>query len=72
VQKGFFSLKSNKDAVLASCRFSGRAPIGIFQCKILDFAYISRGIVCGHPEYLFFPHSIAWELANERSNSLDH
>ena len=45
VQKGFFPLKSNKDAVLASCRFSGWAPIHIFGSKNLDDVYTYREIV---------------------------
>ena len=49
VQKGFFRLKSNKSAVPASCRFSGRAPIRIFRCKILDDAEIYLGIVRVNP-----------------------
>ena len=46
VQMGFSPLKSDKDAVLASCRFSKRAPIRIFWSKILDDAYT-------YPEIMF-------------------
>jgi len=39
-----------------SYRFSGRAPIGIFRCKILDDTYISREIVRVNFRLSFLPH----------------
>ena len=69
MRKGFFLLESNKDAVLASCRFSGLAPIRKFQCKILDDANLYREKVLVNPEFSMLRQMHASELASERSNS---
>ena len=71
MQKEFSSLKSNKDAVMASCQFSGRAPIHKFRCKILDDVYTYREIVRVKIRLSVFPHMVASKLASERSRSLD-
>ena len=72
MQEGSSPLKSNKDAVLASCRFSGRAPIRKFRCTILDDAYIYREIVRVNFRLSVLPHVDASKPASERSNSIDH
>ena len=65
-------LAIHKDAVLASCRFSGRAPIRKFRCKILDDAHIYRGRVYVNPRESFRLHIGESKLASERSKRLDH
>jgi len=62
----------HKDAVLASCRFSGRASIHKFRCKILDDAYIYREIVRGNPRDSVLPHIDDSKVASERLKSVDH
>ena len=54
----------NKDAVLASCRFSGGAPIRIFGSNNLDDAYIHPDIVCVNPRDLSKLHINASKLAS--------
>ena len=56
-------LAIHKDDVLASCRFSGRAPIRKFRCKILDDAYTYRKIMRGNPGDSFELHINASKLA---------
>jgi len=72
VQKRLFPLKSNKDAVLAGCRFLGRAPIHKFRCKTLDNSNIYREKVRVNPEFSIFPHIKALQLASASPRRLDH
>ena len=60
------------DAVLASCRFSGRVPIRKFRSKILDNACTYREIVRVNFRLSVLPHSVALKLASESSKPLDH
>lgn len=41
-------LVTYNDAVVASCRFPGQAPIYTSRCKILDDAYVYPGILRAH------------------------
>jgi len=47
-------LTIHKDCVIASCRFSRRAPIRIFWCKILDDSYIYRRNMRVNPNFQSF------------------
>jgi len=64
-------LAIHKDAVLANCQFSRRAPIRIFWSKMLDDAHIYREIVRGYLEIQSFLHSVDSNLTSERSKRLD-
>ena len=61
----------SKDAVIASCRFSGRAPIRKFRCKIPDDAYIYPVIVHVNPGDSFKLQIDASEIAIQIAIRLD-
>ena len=64
-------LKSDEDAVIASCRFSGQAPIRKFQCKNLDDAPL---VIKNVSEFrnIVSQYMCPSKLASEMSGSLDY